>query len=48
MPTVRLIVFKYYALFTSSIALNREIMSPYSHCTKKGLVCVIIVDLSSY
>ena len=48
MPIIRLIVFKYYTLFTSSIVLNGEIMSPYSCYMKKGLVCIIIADLSSY
>ena len=48
MPAVRLTVFKYYTLFTSSIVFNGEIMSPYSYYIKKGLVCVIIVDLFSY
>ena len=47
-PAVRLTVFKYYTLFTSSIALNSEIISPCSYCTKKGLVCVAIIDLSNY
>ena len=48
MPAVRLIVSKYYTLFTSSIALNGEIISPYSYYMKKGLVCITIIDLSSY
>ena len=42
MPAVRLTVFKHYTLFTSSIALNGEIMSPCSYYIKKGLVCVMI------
>ena len=48
MPAVRLIVFKYYTLFTSSIALNGEIISPYSYCVKKGLIYITITDLSSH
>ena len=48
MPAVRSLAFKYYALFTSSIAYNGEIMSPYSYYAKKGLVYVIITDLFSY
>ena len=48
MPTVKLTAFKYYTLFASSIALNGEIISPYSCCIKKGLVCIVIVELSSY
>ena len=48
MPAVRLIVFKYCTLFISSIALNGEIINPCSYCAKKGLVCVIITEPSSY
>ena len=48
MPAVKLIVFKYYTLFTSSIALNGEIISPYSYYMKKGLVYIIIADPFSY
>ena len=47
MPAVRLIAFKYYTLFTSSIAFNSEIISPCSYYIKKGLVCVIITEPSS-
>ena len=46
-PAIRLIAFKYYTLFTSSIALNGEIISPCSYCVKKGLVYITITDLSS-
>ena len=46
MPAVRLIAFKYYALFTSSITFNSEIISPYSYYMKKGLVYIIITDPS--
>ena len=48
MPTVRLIAFKCYALFTSSIALNKEIISPCFYYMKKGLVYIMFADLSSY
>ena len=48
MPAVRLTVFKCHALFISSIAYNGEIISPYSCYVKKGLVYIIIADLSSY
>ena len=48
MPTVRLIVSKYYAFFISSIALNGEIINPYSYYIKKGLVCVVITKPFSY
>ena len=47
-PIIRLIVFKYCTLFTSSIAFNGEIISPYSYYAKKGLVCVIIVNLFNH
>ena len=43
-PVVRLIISEYYTLFTSSIALNGKIISPYSYYIKKGLVCVAIAD----
>ena len=48
MPAVRLTVFKCCILFVSSIALNREIISPCSYYLKKGLVCVAIAKPSSY
>ena len=48
MPAIRLIVSKYHALFTSSITLNGEIISPYSCYIKKGLVYIAIADPSSY
>ena len=44
MPAVRLTVFKYRALFTSSIALNGEIISPCSYYAKKGLVYIAIAN----
>ena len=48
MPAVRLIVFKYYTLFTSSITLDGEIISPCFCYVKKGLVYIIITELFSY
>ena len=48
MPTVRLIVSKCCTLFTSFIAFDGEIMSPYSYCVKKGLVYIVIAELFSY
>ena len=39
---------KYCTLLISSIAFNREIMSPYSYYMKKGLVCIIITEPFSY
>ena len=47
MPAIKLLAFKCYALLTSFIAFNGEIISPYSCYIKKGLVCVAIMDLSS-
>ena len=35
---------KRYILLAISISLNREIISPYSYYTKKGLVCIIITE----
>ena len=48
MPAVRLTASKRYTLFIFSITLDGEIMSPYSYYMKKGLVCVVITDLSNY
>ena len=48
MPAVRLTVFKHCTLFTSSIALNGEIMSPCSCYIKKGLVYIVITELFSH
>ena len=48
MPTVRLIIFKYYALLISSIAFDSEIISSYSYYAKKGLVYIMITNLFSY
>jgi hypothetical protein len=47
MPSIRSLVFKRYTLLVISISLNREIISPYSHCTKKGLVYITITAFSS-
>ena len=44
MLAVRLTVFKYYTLFISSIALDGEIINPYSCCVKKGLVYIAITE----
>ena len=35
---------KRYTLLAASISLNREIMSPYSHYAKKGLVYITIIN----
>ena len=47
MPPIRSSTFKRRVLLTSSITLNREIMSPYSYYIKKGLVCVAIIIYTS-
>ena len=47
MPPIRSSVFKRRALFTASISLNGEIISPYSHYIKKGLMYIIIISLAS-
>ena len=48
MPVIRLTASKYCTLFTSSIALNGEIINPYSYYIKKGLVYIAIIDPFSY
>ena len=45
---MRSLAFKYCTLFASSIAFNGEIMSPCSYYMKKGLVYIVITDLSSH
>ena len=47
MPFIRSLAFKRFACVVSVILLLSEIMPLYSHCTKKKLVCVIIIALSS-
>ena len=48
MPPIRSSTSKYCILFTTSISLNREIISPCSRCTKKGLVYIIIIFFTGY
>jgi hypothetical protein len=48
MPLIRSTAFKYYTLFTISISLNREIMSPCSCYIKKGLVYITLTVPFSY
>ena len=48
MPVIKLIVSKCYTLFIFFIAFNGEIINPCSYYTKKGLVYIIIANLSSY
>ena len=45
-PAVRLLASERRALLISFITYNSEIMSPYSYCAKRGLVYIIIVNLS--
>ena len=47
MPAIRSSTSKCYALLTSSIAFNGEIMSPCSYYLKKGLVYIIITEPSN-
>ena len=46
MPLIRLLALEYYALLTSSITCDSEIISPCSYYVKKGLVYIIIADPS--
>ena len=48
MPFIRFLAFKRCTLFTVSIFLDREIISPCSCYTKKGLVYITITDPFSY
>ena len=43
MPPIRFLVFKCYIYIIALILLLGEIMPIYSYCTKKKLVCVIII-----
>ena len=47
MPFIRSLASIYYILLAASISLNSEIMSPYSHYAKKGLVYITITVLFS-
>jgi hypothetical protein len=42
---IKFTAFKCYILFTILISLNKEIMSPYSCYTKKGLVYIAFASL---
>jgi hypothetical protein len=44
---IKFTAFKRHVLFTISISLNREIISPYSRYMKKGLVYIILIVLFS-
>ena len=47
MPPIRSLASVRCVLLAASISLNSEIMSPYSRCAKKGLVCITITALFS-
>ena len=47
MPPIRSLASVHCALLAASISLDSEIMSPYSYCMKKGLVCITIITPSS-
>jgi hypothetical protein len=48
MPPIKSTAFKRYTLFTISISLNKEIMSPYSYYIKKGLVYIALISPFRY
>ena len=43
-PLIRLSMSKCYTFLTTFISLNKEIINPYSHYVKKGLVYIIIIN----
>ena len=47
MPFIRSLASVRCVLLAASISLNSEIISPYSHYAKKGLVCITIIALFS-
>ena len=48
MPPIRSLVFKRYAYTISSIISLGRLIPSYSYYTEKGLVCVIIINLSAH
>ena len=46
-PPIRSSMSECWALFTTSISFNGEIISPCSYYAKKGLVCIIIIFSTS-
>ena len=48
MPLIRSLVFECCIYIISIILLLNKIMPLYSYCTKKKLVYIIIITLSSY
>ena len=47
MPFIRSLAFVRYILLATLIFLNSEIISPYSHYIKKGLVYITIIAFFS-
>ena len=48
MPSIRSLASEYYAYTIASIILFSGLMPSYSYYTKKGLVCVTIINLFTY
>ena len=48
MPPIRSLASVRRVLLAASISLDGEIISPYSHYTKKGLVYIMITAFSGY
>jgi hypothetical protein len=44
MPFIRSIIFKYCTLLIAAISLNSEIINPYSHYAKKGLIYIALIS----
>jgi hypothetical protein len=44
MPFIKSLVFKRCTLLITSISFNREIINPYSHYMKKGLVYIAFIS----
>jgi hypothetical protein len=44
MPPIRFTTFKRHTLLTILISLDGEIISPCSHCVKKGLVYIVLIS----
>ena len=47
MPPIKSLAFKHHTYIISFILLFSEIISPYSYCSEKGLVYIVIAALSS-
>ena len=48
MPPIKFTTLERYTLLTIFISLNKEIISPYSCYTKKGLVYIAIIAPLGY